>query len=394
MHMKMAVLGGAGKMAKAVNLYLLAQDDVESVILADVDKDRATAAAERLGDARITATYANFNDHQSLLEVFHQVGVVVNCTIHYGNVKVMKACVETATHYVDLGGLYHTAQNQLKKNREFEQQGITGIVGAGNAPGSVNLMARYAVERLDTVDTICITSAGIDFTETKSPIMSTYAMDCILDEFSTEAVVFQDGEFRKFLPYSFSEGTTVEFPEPIGKNISNPCIHTEVGTLARSFQDKGVRNVSYNLALTEGFREKMKFLVSLGFASKEPISIGGTLVAPRDVLLALTASLEEEDLIPDDYKISQVIVKGEKGGRSLEYILELTCRADKENRLNTTSMATGFSGGIVGTMLGRGMVDRRGFFPIEACIEPEPYFKELARWGITVSCTLKKGALA
>jgi saccharopine dehydrogenase-like NADP-dependent oxidoreductase len=86
-------------------------------------------------------------------------------------------------------------------------------------------------------------------------------------------------------------------------------------------------------------------------------------------------------------------VKGKKGGRPQEYIIEMHCQGNKTHRLNTTALTTGVGGAIVGRMLASGAIKEKGFYPIEKCVEPIAYFKELAKWGMSMECTVKRNVL-
>lgn len=388
--MRIVVLGAAGKMAKAIIAYLVKESDVNEIVLADQNLEAIEVIKSKLNDRRITAKFADVNDHSSMLAVLQDSDAVVNTTIYYGNLKVMKACVESKTDYVDLGGLYHMAIKQLEFHNDFEKAGITGIVGAGSAPGTVNVMAKYAIEKLDEVQTIRITNASSSGRKASSPLAATYALDSVLDEFTMNAIVFEDGQFKEIPPYSFNASTDVEFPEPIGKGTSYPTIHTEVYTLANSYKDKGLKNVSFNLVLPEVFRERIHFLVSLGFGSKNTLKIGSQEVSPRDVLLSMVSSFPGEYEEPDDFKTNRVSVIGVRRNKPVEYVVEMYCHGNKKYGLNTTALATGVGGAIVGRMLGSGSIKKKGFYPIEKCVEPVPYFKELNKWGMLLHSTVKE----
>jgi len=312
--MKIAVLGGAGRMAPGGNRFLVEQEDVEQVIIADLDLEKARRVAKSLGEKAI-AKRADFNDHRSLVELLRDVDAVLNSTVYYSNLKVMRACLEAGTHYVDLGGLFHMAKEQFKLDREFREADLTAISGLGSAPGIVNIMARYAADRLDKIEYIRIRDGIVNFTPTKVPLKVPYALDTLLDEFTVPAQIFEDGKFKEVPPFSGEE--EVDYPEPVGRQKSYYTLHTEVYTLPLSFKDKGVREVNFKLALPRELEWKMRFLVDLGFGSKEPIMFGKASLSPREVLNGLLARFtqdEHEQVEPDDHKVLRVDVKGERDG--------------------------------------------------------------------------------
>jgi len=386
--MEIVVLGGAGKMAHGANRYLVEQSDISKVVIADYDLKNAEKTVKKLNSKKATAEFADFNDHSSLVRVLKDADAVLNSTVYYSNLKVMKAALETGTHYVDLGGLFHTAKKQFELNDEFEKAGITGVVGLGSAPGIVNVMARYAVDQLDKVEYIRIRDGIVNFVKTKAPLTPPYAIDTILDEFTMDAPVFENGEFKEVPP--FSGGEVVDYPEPVGKCVSYNTIHTEVWTLSNSFKNKGVKEVNFKLALPKAFEEKMRFLVSLGFGSKEPIKAKDIKVAPRDILIALLSRFPKEDVEPDDHKVLRVEVKGEKNSETLEIIVEVIIHPNKKYHLSAGTLSVGGPGAIVARILAGRSIKQRGVFPPEKCVDPIFFFKELAKWDMRVYSIVKR----
>ena len=121
------------------------------------------------------------------------------------------------------------AKQQLTKHEEFKKAGITGIVGSGVAPGMVNVMAKYAADRLDTVETVRIYSGIVNRLVKGNKIVPQYAMDTILDEFTVNNFEFKDGQMVE-LP-AFSGEEVVDFAEPVGRQTVYNVIHSEVATI-------------------------------------------------------------------------------------------------------------------------------------------------------------------
>jgi saccharopine dehydrogenase-like NADP-dependent oxidoreductase len=190
----------------------------------------------------------------------------------------------------------------------------------------------------------------------------------------------------------FSRPEEVDFPEPVGRQTTFATLHSEVATIPVAFKDKGVREVSFKLALPKQFETKLRFLVDLGFGLKTPISVTGNKVAPRDVLLALTERLPKTNAKPDDHKVLRVDVKGKKNGEELEYRLETIQHPYEKWNMRCGSFTVGFPIAIVAKMLASGQVKTKGATGSEKAIYPETFFKELAKRGMEVTATLKKRA--
>ena len=55
---------------------------------------------------------------------------------------------------MDMGGLFHVTRKQMPLSDQWKAQGLTAVLGMGSAPGIVNVMSRYAVDLLDSVESI------------------------------------------------------------------------------------------------------------------------------------------------------------------------------------------------------------------------------------------------
>ena len=388
--MKITVLGGAGAMARSAVMDLLESAEVSALVLADINLKALEQLKESFKSRKVSTAEIDITNHQNLVQVLEGSDAVINGTVYYHNVEVMKACLEVKAHYVDMGGLFHVARKQMLLNENFKKAGITAILGMGSAPGIVNVMAKYAYDRLDTIDYVKIRDGIVNFTKIKGPLGIPYALVTILDEFVMNPYIFENGGWVELTPFSRPE--EVDFPEPVGRQTTFATLHSEVATVPVSFKDKGVKEVSFKLALPKQFETKLRFLVDLGFGSKTPISLRGSKIGPRDVLLALAEKLPKTNAKPDDHKVLRVDVKGKKNGVELEYRLETIQHPYEKWNMRCGSFTVGFPVAVVAKMLASGQVKAKGAMGSEKAIHPETFFKELAKRGMEVTATLKKKA--
>ena len=190
--MKITVLGGAGAMGQVAVKDLVESKATKEVVIADFSLEKANEIKEHIGSAKIQTTFADLNDKSSLVKAFTGSAVVINSTPYQFNVKAMEAALDANCHYLDLGGLFHVTRKQLELHDKFKQKNLLAILGMGAAPGLTNVMARYAADDLDTVETIDMIVAGVDFTKHNHPCLPPYALDTILDEYVMEPWVFED----------------------------------------------------------------------------------------------------------------------------------------------------------------------------------------------------------
>ena len=191
--MRITVLGGAGKMGCIAVQDLAGDRRVGEVVIADRDLAQARMVAETIGSPKITIRPVDVADHDALVGVLRGAGACLNGTVYYTNLPVMDACLEARVHYTDLGGLFHTTRRQLALSDRFAEAGLSAVLGMGSAPGVPNVQARYAADRLDTVEVIRI----YDGIQPPPPddVRFTYAVPTIVDELTLAPMVYRDGEF-------------------------------------------------------------------------------------------------------------------------------------------------------------------------------------------------------
>ena len=186
--MRITVIGGAGKMA-CISVQDLAQDKrVDEVVIADLNLEQAKEVAEYINSPKIEIKKVDVNDHAGLVELLNGSDACLNGTVYYTNLPVMEACLEAGVHYTDMGGLFYTTRKQLELHDRYAEAGISAVLCMGSAPGVPNLQARYAADRLDTIDYIKIFD-GIMPPPTDDPKF-TYAVPTIVDEMIMEPMVF------------------------------------------------------------------------------------------------------------------------------------------------------------------------------------------------------------
>jgi lysine 6-dehydrogenase len=273
-------------------------------------------------------------------------------------------------------------------HERFRAAGLTAIVGSGSAPGIVNVMARYAYLRLDTVEYVRIRDGIVNFAPPPAPLVAPYALDTLLNEFTMNPWTFVDGNYRELTPFSGAE--EVDFPEPVGRQTAFHTIHSEPCTIPASFGDKGIREVSFKLSLPKTFEQKLRLLVDLGVSGTEPVTFDGMSIEPRKLLIHLVdRSLEKLDseppAAPDDHKVLRVSVRGTRGGQLQDYVMESVLHPHREWDMPTSTWTVGYPGAVTTRLLGAGVIDRPGVYGGEAVIPPEIYFAELNKQGIHVT---------
>jgi saccharopine dehydrogenase (NAD+, L-lysine-forming) len=384
---KIVVLGGAGLTGKCAVRDLIRSPKVSEVVVADIDEARARKFASSLKSRKITDATVDVRNRASTAALLKDADVALNMVQYYFNLDVMKSALIAKVHYLDLGGLYHTTRKQLKLNGDFKRAGLTAVVGMGCVPGVSNVMARWAVDRLDSVDTIRIRDGWRDLTTNAPRFVATWSIETLTDEFQQNAILYENGAYKEVPPITLGE--TVTLPSPIGEVEAFTTLHSELATFPSSFKNKGIRNVNWKEGGAKGWHLDYQLIMALGLTRREPLKVKGTSVSPRDVFLRLleTKNLigHPENITPVDCECSRVEVVGKKHGKPTELQLEVFYRSKKEWRVSSAQYGVGIPASIVAQMLGGGQIERAGVVPPENCVNPATLFSELGRRAMPVT---------
>ena len=415
--MRVVVVGGAGAMGRWTVRDLTESEGVDEVVVADLDGSRAREAAGWAaarsgsnGSARVGGVALDAGDGQALRRAFDAADVVCNCAVHATNLAVMEACADAATHYVDLGGLFHTTRRQLALHDRFVAAGVTAVIGMGGSPGTTNVLAALAGRDLELVEEVEIRLGVADFAPSSAPVPVPYAIQTILDEFAAPAMAFRDGRLVE-VP-AMSEQEELDFPAPVGRVRVGHTLHSELATLPPHFADRGIRSVSFKVGFPAAFMDKLALLTALGLADSSPVELPSGPVVPRELLvhcITQTATMPGPEAAPDDAEAIWVRVRGRRAGPSgdpalapreapdpppVERLAECVVRPHPGWQAGAGQLDTGVPPSIVAQFLAAGVIDRPGVLAPEDAVPPERYLAELAARTMEVTLVTREPAVA
>ncbi len=379
--MRFVVLG-AGLMGRAALYDLARAPDLNELIVADFDRQRATEAAQRFGRGKARAAFADVRRTARLAQLLRGSDVVLNCTQYYWNVAVMEAALHARLNYLDLGGLFHVTRQQLRLGHDFQRAGRLALLGMGGTPGITNILARHLADQLERVDAIRIYNGAVTLNPSPDPLAYTFSIATILDEMSLPPVAFLRGRFRKQRLFSGEE--TVRFPDPLGRLVLRYSLHSEVATLPRSFRSRGVREVLFKINYDSRLIEAVRLLTRLGLLDRRPIRAGQVRVVPRALLEELLKRRAVGTARVRDVEVLRVVATGKKSGRSRRLTLDATSTYSAEPSFGAVARDTGFPASIAAQMIARGEIQATGVRAPEEVVPPLPFFVELEKRGIEV----------
>jgi saccharopine dehydrogenase-like NADP-dependent oxidoreductase len=320
-------------------------------------------------------------DRAALVALLKGAGAAINSVQYYFNLPIMEGCLEARVPYIDLGGLFHTTRKQLEMDGAFRKAGLLAILGLGSCPGIANVQARAVADGFDTVESIHIFNGATP--DLGDSLAWAYSIQTIFDEITQPPVVFRDGAFLETA--TLGEEELYRFQQPIGVSKVHLSLHSEVATLPLTYAAKGIRDCFFKISFF-GYSEKalrqLQFLAQLGLASTDPVSVKGSSVRPRDVLVEVmkrgpqierTGSLGFKDIVTE--------VRGTKGGRPVTGKVETTAHPHKEWGISGGTLLVASPPAIVARWLASGAVKETGVLPPERAVDAARFFRDLEARG-------------
>jgi len=289
----------------------------------------------------------------------------------------MKSCLISGLHYLDLGGLQEMTIQQYKLDKDFKKKKLTALLGCGSTPGISNVMANYAVDKLDFVEHI---EVGFAWDSNIKKFILPYSIESIVHELTTDPIILDNGKFKKTKACSF-EGA-LKF-KGIKKQNTYCIVHSEVFTFKKYFGKKGLKFVHYKAGFPEHSFRILDMLIKLGFGSKEPIKINGIDLRPIDFTREVLKKINR----PENYKETEdVWIKayGEKNGKPKKIEMDCVVKTLKGWEKFGSNINTGMSISIMAQMLNKNLINKNGITAPEEAVPPMLFFKELKKRGMRV----------
>ncbi len=368
--MKALIIGGVGGMGQGVARDLIKQEQVTSVVLADLYPDPERLSTKLRESEKSTLIKMDVNDHEIMVNAFKEVDVVINTAgpFYKTAVPVAKAAVEAKVNYIDICDDYEGTE--ILFNSDIDQlakdAGITVLTGMGSDPGTNNVLVKWYADKLDKVDEIYLYWV-VSIAELKGA-----AWDHSLHMTLGKIPQFIDGKL-----VNVDGGTDVvteKFLEPLGTCNVRYVGHPQPLTLPKYI--KGVKNIIIKGALIPSWVDELiQEQKQTGLLGTEPMDIKGTKVTPYDIALKLWETIPEgRDNGPQSSGL-KVIVKGEKDGKKITYTADMVGRM---------APGTGLPASIASLMMYAGDVKVKGVVAPEGCIDPDKFLGAFLKRGARI----------
>ena len=372
--MRALVLGGAGAVCSETTRDLAQHSDYEEIVVADYNEDAAKELVKEIGDQRLKTIFFDAEDNDGMLKLFPGFDVVVNGLPWKYDLPVTKACVEVGVNGLDVS----TEETQWDYDAKAKEKDIVFVPGVGATPGITNAMAKHAADQMDEVDEI-----QINFAAFRCPAPAPGLLITFLWEFhpKTESrYYYEDGEFHWVGPF---EGLKmINFPGQIGEQEVCYIPHPETRTMPKSL---GAKAVSVKGCFPPHAMRLAKSMLESGLYSEEPIMVKGVKTTAFEMMHEILLALPQTKETPLWAYGLVVETFGKKDGKDIK-ITHWNRHPPMEEwggkAAYYKNIAIPLS--IGASMITRGDVKVRGVVPPEIAYDPEIFFAELAKRGITV----------
>ena len=258
--MKALCLGGAGRICREAVLDLLEFSSFERLTVADADEQAGRSLVTACGDPRVDFQKIDVRDAEAAIRTMRGYTVVLDGTTIALNGRSTALIAEAACHGINLNGF----GEEDASDPVFRRYSRTCVPGFGMTPGITQMMAMFAANQLETVDTIRVSHGAyrpIAFSRSIAET-TTYEYDPALPG----RVVFEDGRFVQVPP--FARPLEVRLPEPYGLTTQYIIPHAETKTLAKALAGKGVRLIEVRGTWPERNMQLVRALYDWGFDSQ------------------------------------------------------------------------------------------------------------------------------
>lgn len=394
--MKAIVLGGCGIMGLSLLTYLKEQQDISEILVTDIQEAKLKKEVAWLKDKRFSAKVLDANNYEVLVAAIKGYDVVLNVSAIPNKLPQAKAALKAGANYIDSG--FGAEEARMELDREFKTKGLTAILNMYFSPGADNILAHYAIERLDKIESVDFRWSVVDIVPVQDHSRQLYwglnFEGIMLHHFTLPSRRLENGKMLELPPRADPEMFT--FKGPVGTTLVAGLPGESLVYCHENFPE--IPNITFKEALGVDFNERCAFLANLGFNTTEPISVNGQMVSPSALLFTLANNQPTETKkVPDIRHGGGPIVKGVKDGMRIEYNMQIwpSERLVQKHKDMGCAKFGGPGGtfrngspmGTIAVLMARGQVKTKGCF-LPGLVEPtEEFIRQEVAMGQNVEIT-------
>ena len=377
------LLLGCGTLGQSVARQLGKDRAFRRVIAADRHPLRAAAATEICGE-KAEGVQLDWLDEGSLSRVVADVSLVINTARSTlpETIALVRNILEAGVSYADACADTEILQAMFDSDYIDALAGyraVGAIPGLGASPGLTNALTAYLGQRLESVDEARF------FLLDDLGLRSERQWRERLSDFGSDALVWDDGDWRQLAP--MSQSRTAVFPPPVGEvicattGLAPVTLPSTFGSLTHASSHRGFRDSEV--------LEAVRVLVSCGLAGQQAVEtpVGGISPAefvaklfsqPSDVwATGYAAGPRLRPDVPPGPLVRQAQVAGMLRGKKTRFTMTYTFPEERDVDNVAATLATG------ARMLLTRELPAPGLHAPEA-LDPAPFLWDMERRGVEI----------
>ncbi len=376
--MKYTVIG-AGMMGSAAAYDLATTNPNDEIVLADINIQQAKSVAAAIGP-NVTPVRVDVNNAKELVKLLEGSNAIISAVSYSVNFQTTKAAIEAGVPMCDLGGNNEVVERQFTLDTAAKEKGITVVPNCGLAPGLINVLAMEGVKEFEQLDSIHLRVGGLP-QNPKPPLyyQIVFSVEGLINEYVEKATVIHDGELKLVDP--MSELEDIEFPSPFG-TLEAFTTSGGLSTLTQLLDGK-VKNLDYKTIRYKGHCEKFKTLLDLGFATSEPMMVGGSVKTNREFFADLLR--KKLDYGNKDVVLARATIAGRTKTAEKTLVYEFVDYYDDVAKMTAMMRSTAFPTSITAQMLANGTITERGVLVPEVCVPGKLMIEELGKRNVKIT---------
>ena len=361
---------GCGGVGQCIAQDLAKSKLISRLVLADVNLRGPEFVKKRSKSDKIDIVKADGSNPDEVAKVAERVDMLVNGPMPALNLKIMEGCLKGGANYIDMATGdkefgHPMFEDQEAFDKKYKDAGRFALCSMGIDPGTSDIFAKRAADRMESVDYVRVRDA--DNSKLEGYEFATYfSPDAMIEECIRDPLYYENGRFKRAPALSTSE--VYSFPDPIGPMKVYMTDHEE-SELVPKFIGKKIKRCDFMITLDENFIKYVEFLKKLGLLSFKPVNIRGMQIAPIEVVVA---TMPRPDDLAGKLKGNCCVlteVSGKMEGeetviRTWTYISHE--KAYELSGIHATAYQTAMPVAVAVEMFARGEIDLKGVKPPEA----------------------------
>ena len=382
---------GSGRQGTASAYDLALLGDANRIYMADIDRNQAQNAAERvnqlMGHSIAEAEYLDASDKQEIITFLkdREIDVFVGATPYFLNFGLTEAAIAAGVGMTDMGGNSDIVFRQLEQSPQAEAAEISIVPDCGQVPGMGTSLILYAIEQLDEPRDVYMWDCGLPVDpEPPWNYKLTFSIEGLTNEYFGDCIFIRDGK-TVGIP-ALEEYETLNFPEPIG-TLEAFTTSGGLTSAARSWADK-LQTLQNKTLRYPGHFAQIKLMQRLGLFELDPIEVDGQEIIPRHVLHALWDPKIRASDDTRDFVFVHILARGIKDGQDMEIQLDFLHHYDEKTGFTAMEQGTGWHTSIITAAIARGEIPR-GVIPVEKAMTGSAFVHQASLRGFDVRIQLR-----